>query len=195
MGSPIVRPIWRSRATSLNGDHGEGFRMPFGIRKPPKHEPAGLRQGLWGFGSLPNAIMAASGCRSCRGGCGERDFAPGGRWHRSLPLAMFSPSVKVLAKGAGWRSPEQRALRRVVEVFRAGSRRHPGYCASAGRCARLHPVLERLDDAHAPATAGTRWTPIERLCASTGFAAGDATASSSRARAISSLRTELASKP
>ena len=31
--------------------------------------------------------------------------------------------------------------------------------------------------------------------ASTGFAAGEAPASSSRARAISSLRTELASKP
>src|ERR1700733_13196610 len=24
--------------------------MPFGVRKPAKHEPAGLRQGLWGFG-------------------------------------------------------------------------------------------------------------------------------------------------
>jgi hypothetical protein len=23
--------------------HGEGFRMPSGVRKPPKHEPAGLR--------------------------------------------------------------------------------------------------------------------------------------------------------
>jgi hypothetical protein len=30
--------------------NGEGFRMPFGVRKPAKHEPAGLRQGLWGFG-------------------------------------------------------------------------------------------------------------------------------------------------
>jgi hypothetical protein len=99
-GSLIVRPLWRTRATSSSGDHGEGFRMPFGVRKPPKHEPAGLRQGLWGFRLLPNAIMAASGRRSCRGGCGERDFSPGGRWHRSLPVAMFSPSVKVLAKGA-----------------------------------------------------------------------------------------------
>jgi hypothetical protein len=66
-------------------------------------------------------------------------------------------------KARGWRSPEQRALRRWVRVFYAGSRRHLGRCASAGRCARLHPALERLDDAHAPATAGTRWTPIERL--------------------------------
>jgi hypothetical protein len=32
-----------------------------------------------------------------------------------------------------------------------------------GRRARLHPALERLDDAHAPAAAGTRWEPIERF--------------------------------
>lgn len=32
---------------------GEGFRMPAGVRKPPKHEPAGRRRGLWGFKVLP----------------------------------------------------------------------------------------------------------------------------------------------
>jgi hypothetical protein len=44
--------------------------------------------------------MAASGRRSRRGGCGERDFAPGGRWSRNSSLAMFTPSVDFLAKGA-----------------------------------------------------------------------------------------------
>ena len=43
--------------TDLDGGHflgtlGEGFRMPIGVRKPPKHERAGLRQlsmGISGF--------------------------------------------------------------------------------------------------------------------------------------------------
>jgi hypothetical protein len=76
----------------------------FGCRSAYENRPSPNRRGCVKFygdsGFLLNAKMAASGRRSCRGGCGERDFAPGGRWHRSLPLAMFSPSVKVLAKGA-----------------------------------------------------------------------------------------------
>jgi hypothetical protein len=44
--------------------------------------------------------MAAGGRRSRRGGCSERDFARGVRWNRCLPPARFTPSVKVLAKGA-----------------------------------------------------------------------------------------------
>jgi len=66
-------------------------------------------------------------------------------------------------RACSWRSPEPRALRREVSVGRAGSRRRPGSCGSVGRRARLHPALERLDDAHAPAAAGTRWAPIERF--------------------------------
>ena len=55
-GRPLtVRLVWRKRATSLNGDHGEGFRMPFGVRKPPKHEPAGLRQGSMGISAFYRA--------------------------------------------------------------------------------------------------------------------------------------------
>jgi hypothetical protein len=36
-------PLWRSSVTHLNDHRGEGFRMPSGVGKPPKHEPAGLR--------------------------------------------------------------------------------------------------------------------------------------------------------
>jgi hypothetical protein len=43
---------------------------------------------------------------------------------------------------------------------RAGSQRRPGCC---GRRARLHPALEGLDDAHAPAAAGTGRQQIRRL--------------------------------
>src|SRR6202020_3480450 len=40
----------RQAEVHLTAQFGEVFRMPFGVRKPAKHEPAGLRQGLWGFG-------------------------------------------------------------------------------------------------------------------------------------------------
>ena len=43
------------------------------------------------------------------------------------------------------------------------SRGRPGCRGSAGRRVGLHPALEGLDDAHAPAAAGTRWEPIERF--------------------------------
>ena len=66
-------------------------------------------------------------------------------------------------RACGWRSPEQGALRRELCVGRAGSRRRPGCCGSVGRRARLHPAFKGLDDAHAPAAAGTRWEPIERF--------------------------------
>jgi hypothetical protein len=36
-------PLWRSPIARLSDRHGEGFRMPSGVGKPPKHEPAGLR--------------------------------------------------------------------------------------------------------------------------------------------------------
>jgi len=62
-----------------------------------------------------------------------------------------------------WRSPEPRTLRREVSLGRAGSRRRPGSCGSVGGARGLHPALERLEDAHAPAAAGTRWEPIERF--------------------------------
>ena len=35
------------------------------------------------------------------------------------------------------------------------SQRRPGCRGSVGRCARLHPAFEGLDDAHAPSAAGT----------------------------------------
>jgi hypothetical protein len=34
---------------------GEGFRMPLGVRKPPKHEPAGLRQRFMGISAFARA--------------------------------------------------------------------------------------------------------------------------------------------
>jgi hypothetical protein len=98
--SSIVRPVCGSRASSLNGQHGEGFRMPFGVRKPPKHEPAGLRRGLWGFllfterdnGGVGSSSMSRRMRRTRL--CARRSVAS------DLPLAMFSRSVKVLTTGA-----------------------------------------------------------------------------------------------
>ena len=64
--------------------------------------------------------------------------------------------------GAAW-------LRRGGGSGRAGSRRRPGCCGSAGRRARLHPALEGLDDAHAPAAARTGLELIRRLHGLDGF--------------------------
>jgi hypothetical protein len=47
--------VSRSLSGSARGLLGEGFRMPSGVRKPPKHEPAGLRRrsmGIWCFARL-----------------------------------------------------------------------------------------------------------------------------------------------
>ena len=65
----------------------------------PSTNPRGCVKVYGDFGFLPNAIMAASGRRSCRGGCGERDFAPGGRWIGSSPPARLRSLVTELAKG------------------------------------------------------------------------------------------------
>jgi hypothetical protein len=49
----ILGLLSRIEPLRFSDRNGEGFRMPFGVRKPPKHEPAGLRQlsmGISAFG-------------------------------------------------------------------------------------------------------------------------------------------------
>jgi hypothetical protein len=41
--SPAFCLLSSNEPLSLSDRHGEGFRMPSGVGKPPKHEPAGLR--------------------------------------------------------------------------------------------------------------------------------------------------------
>ena len=51
LGGPLIG----FRCDRLDGWNGEGFRMPFGVRKPPKHEPAGLRRGSMGISTFGRA--------------------------------------------------------------------------------------------------------------------------------------------
>jgi hypothetical protein len=71
----------------LSGRSGEGFRMPAiagrasghwaGVRKPPMHEPAGLRRRSMGISTFARVEMVAQPARCWRWrGLGEWYFAP-----------------------------------------------------------------------------------------------------------------------
>ena len=47
--TPIERPLWGITTPLISDRDGEGFRMPSGVRKPPKHEPAGVRRRSMGI--------------------------------------------------------------------------------------------------------------------------------------------------
>jgi hypothetical protein len=139
--------------------------MPFGVRKPPKHEPAGLRRGSMGISAFARALW-----QQRRVGDGADGDAASETWRptvggvgacRSRCSGLQSRSWR---KARGWRSPEQRALRFGVSVCRAGSRRRPGCCGSAGGargCIQRSKVsMMRI----APAAARARRAPIERFC-------------------------------
>ncbi len=112
---PQTSAIWRNLAQSgrpvstLTGHCGSrpwtsqlvkvfGCRLAYENR--PSTNPRGCVNDLWGFRLFAEGDDGDGGRRSRRGGCSERDFARGVRWNRCLPPAMFTPSVKVLAKGA-----------------------------------------------------------------------------------------------
>src|SRR5208283_797800 len=48
-------PVPGSPDGSCYGGVGEGFRMPSGVRKPPKHEPAGVRRRSMGISVFSRA--------------------------------------------------------------------------------------------------------------------------------------------
>jgi hypothetical protein len=160
----IIRPPWRSRATSLNGDHGEGFRMPSGVRKPPKQEPAGLGQRSMGILIFAQAQLGPLWVGDDADGDAASETCAG--WSLDWELA----GCEFQGFRVGPREGRADRLRRnrgawlcELRVRCAGSRRGSGGCGMAGRRARLHPAFEGLDDAHAPAAAGTGREPIERI--------------------------------
>ena len=76
--------------------------MPSGVRKPPKHEPAGLRQIYGDFGFRLLVMMAGAERRYCRrerGECGfaSRDVRIGGRLD-----GKFVSVAAALTKGVCW---------------------------------------------------------------------------------------------
>src|SRR5271165_4497926 len=72
-GPPLVntlrlRLLSSSQLRLMFGLDGEGFRMPSGVRKPPKHEPAGVRRRSMGIhvllgrgGGMADAAVRSAG--------------------------------------------------------------------------------------------------------------------------------------
>jgi MFS family permease len=107
----MLRPVRRSHAGWLDDQDGEGFRMPFGVRKPPKHEPAELRQGLWGFWLFTERDQGGVGSSIMRRRMGRTRLCA----RRSVASELAGGDVQSFGQGLGKRRVD-------------GGRRNNGRC-------------------------------------------------------------------
>jgi hypothetical protein len=102
--------------STLSVQDGEGFRMPSGVGKPPKHEPAGLRCWSMGISCFARLGWLRSRLGSAVGGGSVREIR--------RPAALRDWSTRERAAGWTLAKERQRQTRAAAPTRRdQGSRR------------------------------------------------------------------------